>query len=179
MFNSSQGRFFVGIFITSILSACGSSDYSDIQEFMATVERDAVIGIAEIPSTDQYQSFAYAASNLRSPFVPPVVVAVESEVQRVNRGVKPPKNHRKQFLERFNLATLSMVGTMKQGSATWALIQDGDGGVHRVQVGDYLGTSFGKIESIYDSRIDLTEIVTNGADGWLRRPRMIELKKPD
>ncbi|MCB1693939.1 MAG: pilus assembly protein PilP, partial [Pseudomonadales bacterium] len=50
------------------------------------------------------------------------------------------------------------------------------GGVHRVQVGDFMGTNWGKIESINDTRIDLTEIVSDGQGGWLRRPRTLELK---
>ena len=68
-----------------------------------------------------------------------------------------------------------MVGTLQQDDSTWALVQDDQGGVHRVQVGDYMGASWGKIESINDARIDITEIVTDGVGGWLRRPRTIEL----
>jgi type IV pilus assembly protein PilP len=71
---------------------------------------------------------------------------------------------------------LSMVGTLAQDGQSWALIEDGERGVHRVQVGDYMGSSWGQIERISDTGIDITEIVSDGAGGWLRRPRTIELK---
>jgi type IV pilus assembly protein PilP len=82
----------------------------------------------------------------------------------------------KQYLERFSLASLQMVGYLKRDDGSWALVEDDTGGVHRVQVGDYMGSNWGKIESVSDTGIDVTEIVSDGASGWLRRPRSIELK---
>ena len=69
-----------------------------------------------------------------------------------------------------------MVGTLQKDNATFALIEDSNGGVHRVVVGDYMGDQWGQIESIEDTRIDITEIVSDGAGGWLRRPRTLELR---
>ena len=88
----------------------------------------------------------------------------------------PPQNHVKEYLERFQLTSLAMVGTLQQGKSTFALIEDSLGGVHRVQVGDYMGDKWGQTESIEEARIDITEIVSDGADGWLRRPRAVELR---
>ncbi|MBV1879246.1 MAG: pilus assembly protein PilP [Pseudomonadales bacterium] len=169
-------RILAGTFILCLVASCGGNDgYKDIRDFMQKVEDGVEPRIAPIPERDEYRSFSYGASNLRSPFVPQVKEVIQTEEQIRNSNVKPPKNHNKQFLERFNLALLQMVGTLKQNATTWALIQDADGGVHRVQVGDYMGTSWGKIDSISDSRIDITEIVSDGKRGWLRKPRSIEL----
>ncbi|MFT7686250.1 MAG: type IV pilus assembly protein PilP [Candidatus Azotimanducaceae bacterium] len=167
--------------IVSLISACSETgDYEDIKKFMSDVKEKPAGSIAPLPEFEPYQPFTYGAANRRSPFEPPVPIPVRSELQRKNIGVKPPQDHVKQYLERFNLAALQMVGTMKQEDSTWALIEDNTGGVHRVQVGDFMGASWGKIESINESRVDITEIVTDGASGWLRRPRSIELKaKPE
>lgn len=160
-----------------MLTACSSSDeFADIKAFMAEIEKKPKGQIAPLPEFEAYQPFTYGASNRRSPFEPPVVVPPLSEEQKKNVGVKPPVDHVKQYLERFNLASLNMVGTLQQDNSTWALIEDPNGGVHRVQVGDYMGTSWGKIESINDTRIDITEIVSDGSGGWLRRPRTVKLK---
>ncbi len=160
-----------------LLAGCsGGDEFADIRDFMKEVENKPRGGIAPLPEFEPYQPFTYGAANTRSPFEPPVVVPPKTEEQRRNIGVKPPKDHVKQYLERFNLATLNMVGTLQQDNETWALIEDNDGGVHRVQVGDYMGTQWGQIESIDDTRIDITEIVSDGAEGWLRRPRTLELK---
>ncbi len=172
-----QRRIIQTVGILVVLTGCSSGDpYADIKQFMKDVEAKPRGQIAPLPEFEPYQPFTYGASNLRSPFEPPVIVPPKTAEQRRNIGVKPPKDHVKQYLERFSLASLSMVGTLQQNNETWALIEDSSGGVHRVQVGDYLGTQWGQIESIDDSRIDITEIVSDGAGGWLRRPRTIELK---
>ena len=164
----------------ALLVGCSSGDqYADIRQFMKDVEEKPKGQIAPLPEFEPYQPFTYGAANRRSPFEPPVVVPKKTELERRNIGVKPPKNHVKQYLERFSLASLSMVGTLQQNNATWALIEDNTGGVHRVQVGDYMGSQWGQIESIDDGRIDITEIVSDGGSGWLRRPRTIELKGLD
>jgi type IV pilus assembly protein PilP len=103
-------------------------------------------------------------------------VIIKKTTSRTPSNVKPPANHVKEYLERFNLSSLSMVGTLSQEESIWALIEDGQGGVHRVQVGDYLGASWGKVDTITASRIDLTEIVSDGSEGWLMRPRSLELR---
>jgi len=160
-----------------LLVGCSSGDqFADLRAFMAEVESRPRGQIAGLPEFEPYQPFTYGAANRRSPFEPPVVAPPKTEEQRRNIGVKPPQNHVKQYLERFNLAALSMVGTLQQDNQTWALIQDNTGGVHRVTVGDFMGTQWGQIESIDDARIDITEIVSDGSSGWLRRPRTLELK---
>lgn len=167
----------VVVALLTILAGCsGGNEMADIRQFMREVERKPVPPIQPLPEFEPYQPFTYGAANLRSPFEPPIIVPPPTEEQLANRGVKPPQNHVKQYLERFNLSALSMVGTLQQDNSTWALIEDGEGGVHRVQVGDFMGTNFGQIESINDTRIDITEIVGDGRGGWLRRPRSIELR---
>lgn len=171
--------FKVGLLLVAIgmLTACSSGDeFADIKAFMAEIEEKPKGNIPPLPEFDAYEPFSYAASNKRSPFQPPVIVPPETEQQRRNVGVKPPSDHVKQYLEKFNISSLDMVGTLNQDNSTWALIEDPDGGVHRVQVGDYMGTNWGKIESIEETQIDITEIVSDGSGGWLRRPRTIELK---
>ncbi|MFT5012320.1 MAG: type IV pilus assembly protein PilP [Planctomycetaceae bacterium] len=160
-----------------VMVGCAAGDqYEDIKAFMREVEAKPLPGISALPEFEPYQPFTYGASNRRSPFEAEVVIPQKSDIQRQNIGVKPPRAHVKQYLERFSLASLQMVGYLKRDDGTWALVEDDTGGVHRVQVGDFMGSNWGKIESINDTRIDVTEIVSDGASGWLRRPRSIELK---
>ncbi len=163
--------------IALLLGGCSSGNqFEDIRAFMAEVQAKPQPGVQPLPEFEPYQPFTYGASNRRSPFEPPVVIPPKTELQRRNIGVKPPPDHVKQYLERVTLASLQMVGYLKRDDGTWALVEDNTGGVHRVQVGDYMGSNWGQIESITDTRIDVTEIVSDGASGWLRRPRTIELK---
>ena len=160
-----------------LLAGCSGGDqFEDIRQFMRDVEAKPKGQIAPLPEFEAYQAFTYGAANMRSPFEPPVIVPPKTEEQKRNIGVKPPQNHVKQYLERFPLSSLAMVGTLQKDNDTYALIEDSQGGVHRVQVGDYMGDQWGQIESIEDTRIDVTEIVSDGAGGWLRRPRTVELR---
>ena len=166
-----------GILMVLILTACSSGGrYADIDAFMADIEVKPKGTIAPLPEFEPYQEFTYSSSNRRSPFEAPIVIPKKSKEQVKNLGVKPPANHIKEYLERFSLASLIMVGTLAQDETTWALIEDSQGGVHRVREGDFMGSNWGEIETITPSRIDLTEIVSDGGDGWLERPRSIELK---
>jgi len=166
----------LGILVILGLAGCDDTGrYADIDAFMAEVEAKPKGQIAPLPEFEPYQAFTYSSSNRRSPFEAPVIVQ-KAAAQDPADDVKPPANHVKEYLERFNLAALSMVGTLSQEESTWALIEDSQGGVHRVQVGDYMGASWGRVDTITPSRIDLTEIVSNGSDGWLMRPRSLELR---
>lgn len=159
-----------------VLYGCSSgNEYEDLKKFMADVEAKPKGQIAPLPEFEPYKAFTYGTANRRSPFEPPVVIPRKTVEQIRNVGLKPPENHTKQYLERFNLASLSMVGTLSREDTTFGLIMDGEGGVHRVETGDFMGTNWGQIENISEGRIDIIEIVGDGAGGWLRRPRSIEL----
>ena len=86
-----------------------------------------------------------------------------------------PDTHKTQFLERFNITSLKMVGLFQQKAESWALIEDPEGGVHRVQPGDYLGMDNGRIKHINNLSVEILEIVSNGATGWLPRPRTLSI----
>tara|TARA_R110002110_G_scaffold104829_5_gene264035 strand:- start:1478 stop:2023 length:546 start_codon:yes stop_codon:yes gene_type:complete len=176
LFRSFKQLFILAGVSLLVVGCSGGDQYADIKNFMREVEGKQLPGIAPLPEFEPYQPFTYGASNRRSPFEAPIIVPPKTEEQRRNVGVKPPEDHVKQYLERFSLAALQMVGFLKRDDGTWALVEDDTGGVHRVQVGDFMGSNWGQIESISDARIDVTEIVTDGAGGWLRRPRSIELK---
>ena len=45
--------------------------------------------------------------------------------------------------------------------------------MQRVKVGSYAGKNHGRITEITQSQISLMEIVPDGRDGWVERPRSI------
>jgi len=162
-----------------LLSACGSTDFGDLDTFMA--EKKARPGgiIAPIPTFKAYEAFSYSAAVQRSPFDRPIEVREISQLRAVS-AVKPDENRAKEFLEQFTFDSLNMVGSLKKGEAGWTLIQDPEGGVHRVRLGDYLGRNHGKIIEMTDTYLAVVEIVSDGsADGWVERPRSIKLNGLD
>lgn len=162
-----------------LLTGCGGRDFSDLDAFMA--EKKARPGgiIAPIPTFKAYEAFAYSAAVQRSPFDRPIEVREIAQLRAVS-AVKPDRARAKEFLEQFTFDSLSMVGTLKKGEQDWTLLQDPEGGVHRVQQGDYLGRNHGKIVDTTDTYVAVIEIVSDGsADGWVERPRTIKLSGLD
>jgi len=167
-------KILMSMIMLATLAACSpSTDYADLNEFMDEVDSRPRGRIEPLPPIETVPPFSYLASNKRSPFEPPVVL------KRVDRQsgpkVTPNFNRVKQYLEQFPIGQLSMVGTLAQGSVMYGLIKDGEGGVHRVQNGDFMGTDHGKIQHVGDASIELIEIVPDGTGGWVERERTVSL----
>jgi len=172
---NSLPRILITFMAVGLLSACGSRDFSDLDAFMA--EKRARPGgiIAPIPTFKAYEAFSYSATTLRSPFERPIEVRELAQLQAIS-AVKPDDNRAKEFLEQFTFDSLRMVGSLERGQGSWTLIQDPEGGIHRVTIGNYLGRHHGKIVEMTDNYVAVVEIVSDGTeDGWVERPRTIKL----
>ena len=167
-------RLFVAV-LASLLVACGSSNFQDLDEFMAQKKSKPGGHIKPIPAFKAYKAFTYSAASQRSPFEKPVEVTEITRL-RMATNVKPDPNRTKEYLEQFGIDSLTMVGTLEQAEVLWALMQDEDGGVHRVKKENYIGRNHGKIVEATEAYISVIEIVPNGVDGWTERPRTIKLK---
>ncbi|ARN74207.1 pilus assembly protein PilP [Oceanicoccus sagamiensis] len=157
------------------LTACGGGDYQDLDDFMADKKSRPAGMIKPIPVFKAYKAFTYSASALRSPFEKPVEVTEITRL-RMASNVKPDPNRTKEYLEQFSLDSLTMVGTLQQGDVLWALMQDEEGGVHRTRLGNFMGRNHGRIVESTETYVSVIEIVPNGVDGWVERPRTIKLK---
>ena len=158
-----------------VLSGCSGEDFSDLDTFMEEkLSRPGGI-IAPIPTFKAYEAFAYSATTLRSPFDRPIEVREIAQLQAI-AAIKPDENRSKEFLEQFTFDSLRMVGTLNRDEASWTLIKDPGGGVHRVKMGNFLGRHHGKIVDMTDTYVAVVEIVSDGTpDGWVERPRTIKL----
>jgi type IV pilus assembly protein PilP len=70
-----------------------------------------------------------------------------------------------------------MVGTLNTNSpgAIVGLVMSPDRVLHRVTPGMYMGQSDGKVTAVHADKIDLTEIVPDGAVGRIERQANIAL----
>lgn len=170
----SKQRLFLSASIL-LLSACGGSDFDDLNVWMAEIKAKPKGVIEEIPSFIPYKNYNYAATALRAPFDRPVQIQEVAREVRAVTTVEPDDNRVKEYLEQFNFESLEMVGTLKQDGQLWILIDDGDGGVHRVKEGNYLGRNHGQIITATESYVSVIEIVSTGNDSWVERPRTLKL----
>jgi type IV pilus assembly protein PilP len=165
-------RIWIVVLAAALLGAC-TGGMDDLEQYVKEVKARPGGRIDPLPEIKPYESFAYDASTLRSPFMPDVPVAAEAGAG--SGGVRPDTNRNREFLEQFPLDTLRMVGTLEAAGAFFGLVQDKDGLVHRVLPGNHLGQNDGKILRITPSTIELIEIVPDGLGGYFERPAAVAL----
>lgn len=121
-------------------------------------------------------AFTYQAQALRSPFVP--VGAREPLAEPADWAAQPDADRPAEYLERFALDELTLVGTItRQGALPEALIEDPTGLVSRVSPGGHLGKNRGRVVAVFPGRIALVETIADGRGKWVERPRSLELGK--
>ncbi len=143
-------------------------DAPNLQNWVADVRARPAPALEPLPVMQQFETFEYAAQGLRDPFS-----AAWSSTD--TGGLRPDPNRRKETLEQYPLDSLKMVGTIGSGSALVGLVMAPDKVTYRVSSGAYMGQSDGRITDIQQDRVDLVELVPDGAGGWLERPAAVTL----
>lgn len=173
-----QGRF-GGLLLTSamtaLLAACGAQQ-DDLNRYIAEVKARPATPIPPIPAVRTYTPYKYEGLTGRDPFRQSTSEGADQVVSGgPAKGPRPDLQRPREYLERFELDTLDMVGTFAKESSEWALIRDPDGVVHRVAVGNYLGKNHGKVSMISNDELQLSEFIADGVGGWLVRDASIAL----
>jgi len=160
-----------------LLTACASSDHSDLITYVDSVNARQKPKIEPLPEFKPYPIYVYEAGELRDPFEESAFVDQQVEVAIEGSGIRPPERDTREPLEEYPLDTLRMVGTLEQSSTIWALIKDAEGSIHRVKTGNYMGKNYGKILSITEHQVEILEIVPNGLGAFIERPAIIALSE--
>lgn len=154
-----------------VLSGC-SSRVDSVNDSMKKIQAEPPLPVPSPPVFLPVPTFGYAAQQLRSPFMPPSLA--QELVVMAGRRVMPDLARPPQYLEQFPIEELRMRGTLQSPQAPmFALIESPDGNVMRVQVGNYMGKNFGRIVGITPSQVNVIEIVPDGRDGFVERPRSL------
>jgi len=158
-----------------ILVGC-SGDRTDLEQWVQQTLDRPPAPVESIPSVVTPDPVVYNAYDLRDPFSRPQADAVETG--STADGPRPDPDRRREFLERFPLDALAMVGTIEVESQIYGLVSDVEGVIHRVQQGNYMGQNHGRILSISPVAIEVLELVPDGADGWMEREARVALQEP-
>ena len=165
-----QWSVMAAVFGCGLLAGCSSRD-AELNAFVASTKAEPGGRVEPLPEVRPYDSFVYANSGKRSPFLPGGSGAGS------NPMIRPTTNRTREFLEQFSLDTLKMVGTLNMGGRRSALVQVKDGRVHRVEVGNYIGQSDGKVTDIDGNKVTIMEVVPDGLGGYMQRPAAIGLSE--
>ena len=158
------------------LGACGRGVTStpgeapNLEKWVADVRARPAPPLDPLPVMQQFETFEYAAQDLRDPF------SDAWANPDGGSGLRPDPNRRKEPLEQYPLDSLDMVGTIGAGGGLVALVMAPDRVTHRILPGAYLGQADGRVTSVHEDKIELVELVPDGAGGWLERPASIALE---
>ena len=164
------------LLLASLLGSIGVTgciqDTSDLDLYFEEHRVKQARTINPIPEVKPYLRYVYP-QNDKDPF--DVSMLAPSEIPVVDTGVQVDVTRVKEFLEGFPLDSLQMVGTVQKGDNLWALIKIPDGGVQSVKEGNYLGQNYGKVLSISEAELELSETVSNGLGAYKERDNKLLL----
>lgn len=158
-----------------LLGGCAEG-MGDLQRYIEDVRSRPGGEIEPIPEMEPFDTYAYPEDLDRNPFAAQSFADPEPEDPAVaDSGLQPDRSRPREALEQFELDSLAYVGTLQREAQRYALVQDPDGTIHRVQTGDYLGRNYGEIQRITPNSIELRELVPNQQSGWIEREASLAL----
>jgi type IV pilus assembly protein PilP len=163
-------RLILPLALAAALGGC-SSEESQLRDFVRNSEKGLPRGIQPLPAVKPFEPFTYEGFDLPDPFKPRKLTANR---EGAGGGLAPDLNRRKEPLEAFPLEQLKMVGTLSQGTDTYALVR-AEKTLYRVKKGNYMGQNFGLITDVTDSEIQLKEIVQDSGGDWAERQSVLPL----
>ena len=150
--------------VLPLLALC-SSCTSESPDWDSLVGAAPPPAVAPEPRHDaQPPPVGYRSAQLRSPFAP-----------ETRNAVRPIADEPKGPLAAVPLDQVRLVGTLAGRGARFALVQGPGDEVHRLAVGDALGSDGGRIDAVQESSVRLVEVVLDGAGGWHRRVQTLTL----
>ncbi|MEM9304660.1 MAG: pilus assembly protein PilP [Pseudomonadota bacterium] len=173
-----MSRRFLLLLMALGLAAC-AGDHAELRQQIAAVKQSPGEQIEPLPTIETPETFEYEAMDLREPFAGAVSQPLpeDEEIAAIAAGPRPDFNRRKEVLEGFELDSLEMVGTYfsEESERFFGLVEDPDGLLHRVAAENYLGRNHGRIVAVFDDRIEVIELVADGAGGWSERDAALVL----
>ena len=164
---SRHSRILLPVLACTVLSACSHS-MSDLEIWVAEVKARKSRQIDPIPQMKQYEAYAYIGEDRRDPFI-----SAPDTQQRADGGdasLRPDLNRNKEPLEEFPIDALRLVGVVTFNAKIYALVKAPDAVIHRVTIGNHMGQNYGRINSVSEAEVALTEIIPDGFGGFIERP---------
>jgi type IV pilus assembly protein PilP len=157
------------------LAGC-SEDHGDLKEELNRISKDLPRRVEPLPVVKPYEPVAYEAADLPDPFGPAKIELVTKAAPSVNSKFKPDETRQKEPLEAFPLESLRMVGVIKQGKETFAVVR-ADASLYRVKAGNYMGQNFGLITEVTENDVKLRELVQDAGGDWTERASALQLQE--
>jgi len=168
------------------VSGCVSYDMPDLKKQVSAIMSRPGGSIEPIPEIKPYEAYVYESgkSGANNPFkrfyIQEQSIALEDKQGPVDDGLTEEmrneiQNRNREELERFELDSLKMVGTLQNEENNWGIVVDPGGVVHRVKTGNYVGLNIGRITSIAEEQIEVREIIKDSSGRYEERIVLLPL----
>lgn len=159
--------------LAALLAGCSGKNTDDLDAWMTQASQGLTGHVDPLPQVKPYEPMVYNAENLLDPFNKQKLL----QARRQATPNAPDFSRPREALENFELDKLHMVGTLKRGGVTYALVRTPDNTIYRVQPGNYMGANFGKITKITESEIQLVETVEDLNGNWVEHTTSAALEE--
>lgn len=161
--------------LAMLLAGCDGGQ-TDLQAWMEETRRTTPRVSETVSEPKSFQPFRYSAPREADPF-DPVKLRVDVIASSTRSGTfQPDLNRQREPLESFPLDAMQMVGHLRQGASSVALVQV-EARVHSVKVGHHLGQNFGQVIRVSENEIVLRERVQDAAGEWVIRETTLSLQE--
>lgn len=178
------GRWAIGsaalLLMAAMLSACGTSDEDELQQWMNEQRNQTRPKVQPIPEPKQFKPQAYEQEGATDPFSSQKLTqALRRDSNQASANaelVAPELSRRKEALEAYPLDAITMVGSLLKVGQPVALVKV-DNLLYQVRVGNYLGQNYGRVTKVGETEIVLREIVQDAAGEWIERAATLQLQE--
>ena len=158
------------------LGAC-ADDHGELIAWMQEVRNTTQPIRTTVPEPKHFPPFHYAAEEEVDPFSrKKLAAAFERLMEAPRSGFAPDMKRPREILESFPLEQIQMVGHIRNTRSNAALLQV-DNKVYQAKVGHHAGQNHGRITSITENEVVLTELVRDAAGDWTRRESSLRLQE--
>ncbi|KXF82783.1 pilus assembly protein PilP [Enterovibrio coralii] len=161
-----------------VLAGCiDSGGHQDLESFITKTYAVAEVTATPTPPEPNFEPLAFEPAVTNDPFVMPIAQE-EDEYSRIDCW-QPDDMPAKDPLESFELSSLQFKGVIGTPGHYWALVQSPDTTIHRVGPGRVLGGNRGRVESISQHTLSLTEHLPDGLGCWTKRNVKVAMVNKD
>lgn len=168
------------LFVTGLLTACGSSSRDELSQWMAEQKAQTQPSIKPVTPPKPFKPEDYKLFAELDPFNKQKLIQVltkdTNQAAANSTLIAPELARRKEPLEEFPLDTMALVGSMVRDKQPVALVKVGPL-LYQVRKGDHLGQHYGRVVKIDVNEVVLREIVQDAVGEWIERPASLLLQE--
>lgn len=155
-------------FLVSALFGCTEKNaFHDLEAFIEQTYAKASLSSAPLMLEPDFIPLDFLPSKQSDPFGTSLAIPGK---KIANQACQVPDDFlKKDELEQYELLSMTFKGVMGDAGDYWALVEMPDGTMHRVGVGRFLGTNKGRVDSISEKTLSITEFVADGLGCWKTR----------